>query len=73
LSLNHPLFVIDYAEPEVSAKANPYFISQGGVPIKGRNGVPNLTNIYAIIEERQQYHNIDDYFNSKQLQLNISL
>jgi len=73
LSLNHPLFVIDFAEPEVSAKANPYFISKGGIPIKGKNGVPNLTNIYAVINERRQYYNIDDHYDSKQLQLSIGL
>jgi len=48
LSLNHPLFVIDFAQPEVSAIANPYFISKGGLPIKGKNGTPNLTEVYSI-------------------------
>lgn len=34
LKLSLPLFVIDYEKPEVSAEANPYFISRGGVPIQ---------------------------------------
>lgn len=44
-----PLFVIDYAKPEVSAEANPYFIGQGGQPIRGRNGVPNLDGVFTAI------------------------
>ena len=52
LSLKHPLFVIDFAQPEVSAEANPYFISKGGIPIRGKeNGTPNLKSVFSVIEE----------------------
>ena len=53
-----PLFVIDYAKPEVSAEANPYFIGQGGQPIRGRNGVPNLDGVFAAIntDNKQANH-----------------
>ena len=51
LSLEHPLFVIDFAQPEVSAEANPYFISQGGIPIRGKNGMPNLDKVFSVIED----------------------
>ena len=45
-----PLFVIDYAKPEVSAEANPYFIERGGQPIRGKNGVPNLEKVFFAIK-----------------------
>ena len=40
-----PLYVIDYAKPEVSAEANPYFIEKGGRPIRSKGGKPNLDAI----------------------------
>lgn len=40
-----PLFVVDYAKPEVSAEANPFFIEHGGRPIRSRAGLPNLTDV----------------------------
>jgi len=69
LSLNHPLFVIDFAQPEVSAEANPYFISKGGIPIRGKNGKPNLSEVYSLIGKQNLYNN---YFDTVQLQLNVS-
>ena len=45
LRVGCPLFVIDFAQPEVSAEANPHFISAGGKPIRGKNGVPNITKV----------------------------
>lgn len=49
LSVKHPLFVIDFAQPEVSAEANPYFISKGGIPIRGKAGMPNLSKVFDLI------------------------
>ena len=50
LKVNLPLFVIDFEKPEVSAKANPYFIAQGGQPIRGKNGVPSLGKVFAAVK-----------------------
>lgn len=52
LSMNHPLFVIDFAEPEVSAEANPDFISKGGIPIRSKAGIPNLCKVLNVINDR---------------------
>jgi len=50
LKARRPLFVIDFAKPEVSAEANPYFISKGGIPIRGKNGIPNMSNVFMSID-----------------------
>lgn len=50
LRVGCPLFVVDFAQPEVSAEANPYFIAAGGKPIRGKNGVPNITNVLNVIK-----------------------
>ena len=50
LRLGMPLFVIDYEKPEVSAVANPYFIEKGGLPIRGKNGVPCLDKVFSAID-----------------------
>lgn len=63
LKRNIPLFVIDYAAPEVSAEANPYFIERGGLPIRGRNGIPNLSKVFDIIDNNN--------YVSKQLKFNL--
>ena len=49
-----PLFVIDYEKPEVSAEANPYFIEKGGMPIRGKRGVPNLEKVFRAIDDSGQ-------------------
>lgn len=49
-----PLFVIDYEKPEVSAEANPYFIEKGGLPIRGKKGIPNLEKVFRAIDESGQ-------------------
>lgn len=49
LAVHRPLFVIDYAQPEVSAEANPYFISNGGMPIRKKAGIPNLERVFSTI------------------------
>lgn len=53
LKLGCPLFVIDFAKPEVSAEANPYFIQAGGHPIRGKAGIPNLEKVFAVIQARE--------------------
>lgn len=45
LRVGCPLFVIDFAQPEVSAEANPYFLDKGGQPIRGKNGIPNISGV----------------------------
>lgn len=47
-----PLFVIDFAKPEVSAEANPYFIGAGGMPIRGRQGIPRLEAVLNTVKTR---------------------
>ena len=48
LMRNVPLYVIDYAKPEVSAEANPFFIERGGNPIRSRDGQPNLDLLISL-------------------------
>lgn len=60
-----PLFVIDYAKPEVSAEANPYFIAHGGQPIRGKNGIPALEKVFYAIESTNYS------VNQEQLSLNL--
>lgn len=50
LQVGCPLFVIDFAQPEVSAEANPYFIAAGGKPIRGKNGVPNIAKVIDAVK-----------------------
>lgn len=50
LRVGCPLFVIDFAQPEVSAEANPYFIAAGGKPIRGKNGVPNIAKVLDAVK-----------------------
>ena len=52
-----PLFVIDFSKPEVSAEANPYFIQSGGYPIRGKNGIPNLNKVFAVINDNSEKAN----------------
>jgi predicted Rossmann fold nucleotide-binding protein DprA/Smf involved in DNA uptake len=53
LKRKQPLFVIDFADPGPSAEANPHFIQQGGVPIRGnRNRVPNLAHVRSAVGEQ---------------------
>ena len=47
-----PLFVIDFAKPEVSAEANPYFIEAGGFPIRGKKGIPCLEEVLSAVKNR---------------------
>jgi DNA processing protein len=57
LQRKRPLFVIDFAEPGPSAEANPYFIKQGGMPVRGnREGIPSLDKVREVIA-RQSWRN----------------
>lgn len=44
-----PLFVVDYQYPTISSEANSYFIEEGGIPLRGKKGVPNIKNILDAI------------------------
>ncbi len=45
LSMNLPVFVLDYAQPPETATGNRFLISQGATPIRGKHGVPGLRRI----------------------------
>lgn len=62
LKVGLPLFVIDYANPEVSAEANPYFINNGGLPIRGKNGVPNLEKVLCSVKNRTKFNTEAKFF-----------
>lgn len=64
LRVGCPLFVIDFAQPDVSAEANPYFISAGGMPIRGKNGIPNISKVLDVVKK-------DARLGSKSIQGNI--
>jgi DNA processing protein len=49
LRRHHPLFVIDFAEPNHSAAANSEFIKNGGVPIRGKQKIPNLNQLISTV------------------------
>lgn len=42
--------VVDFAQPEVSAEANPYFIASGGQPIRGKNGIPVVSKVIDTVK-----------------------
>ena len=44
-----PLFVVDYQYPTISSEANSYFIKEGGIPLRGKMGIPNIKNILEVI------------------------
>ena len=67
LEARHPLFVIDFAQPEVSAEANPYFISKGGIPIRGKDGEPNLEKVFSAIKDRNRQKKENDCFEQLKL------
>lgn len=53
LKRKRPLFVIDFAAPGPSAEANPYFIKNGGMPIRGnKEGIPNLSNVKEVVKNQ---------------------
>lgn len=68
LRVNCPLFVIDFAKPDASAKANPYFISKGGIPIRGKNGIPNMKKVFSSITSEQRLNDTD---NIEQLKIDM--
>lgn len=68
LRVNCPLFVIDFSKPEVSAEANPYFINKGGIPIRGKDGQPNMKNVFNSIATEIRLNNAS---NIEQLRIDI--
>lgn len=48
------LFVIDFEKPEVSAEANPFFIRRNGIPIRGKNGIPNMDKVFETIHTNSE-------------------
>ena len=72
LSVHCPLFVIDFEKPEVSAEANPYFIKKGGLPIRGKNGIPNLNKVFSVVNQNDSIHYKEAY-DSLHEQIQISL
>ena len=44
-----PLFVVDYQYPTISSEANSYLIKEGGIPLRGKMGIPNIKNILEVI------------------------
>ena len=57
LRVGCPLFVIDFSKPEVSAEANPYFIEKGGMPIRGKNGIPSISKVFRAVNSEQENRN----------------
>jgi predicted Rossmann fold nucleotide-binding protein DprA/Smf involved in DNA uptake len=52
LELRRALFVVEYAEPPVSAAGNAYFLTRGGRPLRrNRAGQPNLDDIIKAATE----------------------
>jgi DNA protecting protein DprA len=49
LHRHRPLFVVDYAMPSNSATGNSEFIKNGAVPIRGKQGIPNLKQLISTI------------------------
>lgn len=56
LRVGCPLFVIDFAQPEVSAEANPYFLVNGGQPIRGKNGIPNISKVLDTVNQDLRFN-----------------
>lgn len=46
-----PLFVLEFKQPDASAEGNAHFIASGGIPIRGKNGVPNLSKVFRVIQQ----------------------
>ena len=38
-----------------AAEANPYFIEKGGLPIRGKNGVPSLAKVFSAMDNHDHY------------------
>ena len=73
LKVGCPLFVIDFAKPEVSAEANPYFISSGGHPIRGKNGIPNLKKVFWAINQDVRSELLANSVDNEDKQIRFSL
>lgn len=54
LRVNCPLFVVDYAEPFLSSEANPYFLQNGGMPIRRNKDKPNISKLFEVLENKNE-------------------
>lgn len=72
LKVGCPLFVIDYKNPETSAEANPYFIAKGGIPIRGKDMKPNVSEVLSTLQNASDDSDHNDNANAPlQLKLDI--
>ena len=71
LRVRCPLFVIDYKDPQVSAEANPYFISKGGIPIRGKNLIPNISKVIETVKNESSSDDTSPLSCTEQLRLDI--
>ena len=71
LRVRCPLFVIDYKDPQVSAEANPYFISKGGIPIRGKNLIPNISKVIETVKNGSSSDDTSPLSCTEQLRLDI--
>ncbi len=56
------LFVVDYMSPKATAEGNPYFISKGGIPIRGdKEGRPILNKVYLALEQQRAIRRYESY------------
>ncbi|MBI4535550.1 MAG: DNA-processing protein DprA [Ignavibacteriae bacterium] len=57
LKLRRPLFVVEYAEPPVSAAGNHYFLERGAKALRGnKDGKPNVTELLRVVREGEAFH-----------------
>jgi len=50
LELQQPLFVVEYAHPEISAEGNKYFLERGAIALRSnRQGKPKLDNVFYVL------------------------
>lgn len=74
LRVGCPLFVLDFRHPDSSAEANPYFISSGGTPIRGKNGVPNLSSVFQTVQKDiRSKQALQEQKDCKDLQMKLEL
>lgn len=74
LRVKCPLFVINFAQPEVSAEANPYFIAKGGVPIGGKtDGTPSLKKVFAAVENDIRFSSLESDMSNLTEQIRLDM
>lgn len=68
-----PLFVIDFEKPDVSAEANPYFIQAGGMPIRGKAGIPCLNKVFYVVQHRHNEASVNKEPSASYEQMRINI